>query len=81
MEWAYIAGTHSTMLDEQWVLRHENRTLCSLRRSGRDEWTALLLRSTGIGTATLHIHGGALEFAKRDCVAELRLGGWALPEE
>lgn len=80
MEWTHIAGTTSTMLDEQWVLRHKNKTICSMRRSGRNEWVALLLITTGIGTTTLHVHGGSLERAKRDCEAELRLGGWHLPE-
>jgi hypothetical protein len=75
MEWIHATADHSTMLDEQWFLRRDNKTLCSLRRNGAHAWVATLLNLDGVGCSTLHTFATSLEQAKRECETVLRMEG------
>lgn len=83
MKWTHLKA-NSQGIEEQDLLRwHDGRPACSLKQSMlcEKDWSASLLRPSGLGCSTLVIAGVTRLTAMAECEATLIDMGWKVPEE
>lgn len=76
--WLYVEANPAKGIEEQYILRLKDMTVCSLRKSPH-EWTATVLEFGGLSSRTLHYDASLLVKDAKQCAEDaLTKIGWNL---